>query len=93
MKLSAQLRATHNQDGAVVLDILHGRMFQLNLVGSRMLEFLRQGASESQIVEEISRLFRVPQETVATDFREFVAHLETHHLLEIAQPSDVPSER
>ena len=34
MKLSAQLRSTHNQDGAIVLDILHGEMFRLNFVGS-----------------------------------------------------------
>ena len=37
-RLSEQVRSTHNQDGAVVLDILHGQMFRLNLVGSRMLE-------------------------------------------------------
>ena len=42
-RLSEQVRSTHNQDGAVVLDILHGQMFRLNLVGSRMLELLKGG--------------------------------------------------
>ncbi len=85
MKLSAQLRSTHNQDGAIVLDILHGEMFRLNFVGSRMLELLKQGRTETQIVDELSKEFGAPQETVATDLREFLAHLEKHHLLELRQ--------
>jgi Coenzyme PQQ synthesis protein D (PqqD) len=83
VKLSAQVRSTHHQDGAVVLDILHGQMFRLNLVGSRMLELLKQGCAEEQITAEISGAFGVPPETVTTDFREFLAHLEKHHLVEL----------
>jgi len=83
VKLSAQLRSTHNQDGAIVLDILHGEMFRLNFVGSRMLELLKQGRTETQIVDELRKEFGAPQETVATDLREFLAHLEKHHLLEL----------
>jgi hypothetical protein len=85
VKLSAQVRSTHNQDGAVVLDILHGQMYRLNLVGSRMLELLKQGHTEAQIVEEISGAFGTPRETVATDLQEFLAHLEKHHLIEFGQ--------
>ena len=85
MKLSAQVRSTHSQDGAVVLDILHGRMFRLNLVGSRMLELLKQGRTESQIVDELSREFGADREIVEADLQEFLAHLARHHLVERRQ--------
>lgn len=82
LKLSAQVRSTHNQDGAVLLDIRHGQMFRLNLVGSRMLELLKQRHSEAQIVREISLEFTVDREIVEADLHEFLTHLEKHHLLE-----------
>jgi Coenzyme PQQ synthesis protein D (PqqD) len=86
VKLSAQVRSTHNQDGAVVLDILHGQMYRMNLVGSRMLELLKQGYTEARIEEEVSIEFGVSREIVETDLREFLAHLEKHHLLELGHP-------
>jgi hypothetical protein len=46
-KISETVRSTHSHDGGVVLDIRHGQMFNLNLVGSRVLELLKSGASES----------------------------------------------
>jgi hypothetical protein len=82
LKLSAQVRSTHNQDGAVVLDIRQGQMFRLNLVGSRMLELLKQGCSEAQIAAEIGAQFAVSPETVAADLNEFLSYLEKHRLLE-----------
>jgi hypothetical protein len=85
VKLSAQVRSTHNQDGAVVLDILHGEMFRLNFVGSRMLELLKQGRTETQIADELSNEFGAARETVAADLQEFLAHLEKHHLLDLRQ--------
>jgi hypothetical protein len=85
MKLSEHVRSTHGQDGAVVLDILHGQMFRLNLVGSRMLELLKQDRTEEQIVDAISRDTGAPREIVETDLREFLTHLEKHHLLEVGQ--------
>jgi coenzyme PQQ synthesis protein D (PqqD) len=81
-RLRAEVRSTHNQDGAVVLDILHGEMFRLNLVGSRILELLKQGHTERRITEQISKEFRVDREIVASDLYEFLAHLERNHLLQ-----------
>jgi hypothetical protein len=86
LKLSEQVRSTHNQDGAVVLDIRHGQMFRLNLVGSRMVELLNAGRTEGQIASEIGREFGVSREIVETDLREFLVHLEKHHLLKADQP-------
>jgi coenzyme PQQ synthesis protein D (PqqD) len=89
-RLRAEVRSTHNQDGAVVLDILHGEMFRLNLVGSRMLELLKQGHTEREITEQVSKEFSVDREIIASDLYEFLAHLEKHHLLEL-HPSPSPS--
>jgi hypothetical protein len=82
LKLSQQIRSTHSQDSAVVLDILHGQMFRFNLVGSRILELLKQGLSEPQIAEEISHEFCADLQTVEGDLQEFLAYLQRHHLLE-----------
>ena len=82
MKLSEHVRSTHNADGAVVLDILHGEMYRLNFVGSRMLELVKQGYSEARIADDISREFRVDRTIVETDLREFLTHLEKHRLLQ-----------
>jgi hypothetical protein len=83
MKLSEYVRSTHSQDGAVVLDVLHGHMFRLNLVGSRMLELLKQGHMEKEIAEQLSQEFGVEREIVASDLKEFLAHLEKHRLLSV----------
>jgi Coenzyme PQQ synthesis protein D (PqqD) len=85
MKLSQHVRATHSQDGAIALDILHGQMFRLNVVGSRMLELLKQGMTEAQIADAISCESGAAREIVASDLREFLNHLERNHLLEIRQ--------
>jgi len=83
MKLSEHVRSAHDQDGGVVLDIIHGRMFRLNVVGSRMLDLLKQGMTEAQIAGAISRDSGAPQEIVAADLKEFLDHLERNYLLEI----------
>lgn len=90
MKLSEHVRSTHNQDGAVVLDILHGQMFRLNLVASRMLDLLKQGRTETETAEQISQEFGVDREIVVSDLQEFLAHLEKHHLLNLNPPT-IPS--
>ncbi len=82
MKLSEQIRSTHDQDGAVLLDIRQGQMFRLNLVGSRMFELVKLGYPESRIADEISHEFGEAREIVQADLREFLNHLEKHHLLE-----------
>jgi hypothetical protein len=90
VKLSTQLRSTHNQDGAIVLDILHGEMFRLNFVGSRMLELLKQGFTNAQIADAIGREFGVAREAVAADLEEFLLHLEKHKLLNLSEPGRRP---
>ncbi|MGO9938558.1 MAG: PqqD family protein [Terracidiphilus sp.] len=81
-RVSAGVRSTHGQDGAVVLDIRQGQMFNLNFVGSRILELLETGATEPAIVDDISQKFEVSRDVAEGDVREFIASLKQHHLLE-----------
>jgi Coenzyme PQQ synthesis protein D (PqqD) len=90
VKLSEHVRSTHNPDGAVVLDILHGEMYRLNFVGSRMLELLKQGYTNLQIADAVSREFGVARETVTADLEEFLQHLEKHKLLNLSKPGRRP---
>jgi hypothetical protein len=82
LRMPDSVRSTHNQDGGVVLDIRHGRMYGLNLVGSRILELLKQNYGEMQIAEEIRRQFGIDLDTATTDVREFLRSLENHRLIE-----------
>ena len=82
LKLSEGVRSTHGRDGSVVLDINHGQMFTLNIVGSKILEMLERGCSQAQIVEEISGRFRIRHDIVERDVHEFLECLEKHRLVE-----------
>ena len=81
-RVSENVRSTHGQDGAIVLDIRQGQMFNLNFVGSRILEVLKTGATESAIVDAISQKFQVNRDVAENDVREFIESLKQHHLLE-----------
>lgn len=65
-----------------MLDVRQGQMFNLNVVGSRILELLESGATDSAIVDEISQKFEVSRDVAANDVREFIESLKQHHLLE-----------
>jgi hypothetical protein len=82
MKVAEEVRCTQNQDGGIVLDIRHGQMFRLNLVGSRILALLEAGKDEPRIVEEISREFGVARKTANADVHEFIDALEKLYLIE-----------
>jgi len=86
-RVAEGVRSTHGQDGAIVLDIRQGQMFNLNLVGSRILELLETGATRSAIVDEISQKFEVSRDTAEGDFEEFIESLKQHHLLEDSEPN------
>lgn len=64
-----------------MLDVQQGQMFNLNPVGSRILELLETGAAESDIVNVISREFNTSREVVENDVREFIESLKKHKLV------------
>ena len=81
-RVSDTVRSTHNQDGAIVLDVRQGQMFNLNFVGSRILELLKSGSPESVIVDEISREFGVRRHIAEKDVHEFLQNLKKCQLVE-----------
>ena len=64
-----------------MLDVQQGQMFNLNPVGSRILELLETGSAESDIVNVISREFNTSREVVENDVREFIESLKKHKLV------------
>lgn len=65
-----------------MLDIRQGQMFSLNFVGSRILELLKSGSSETEIVKTLNRDFNADSEMVRKDVKEFLDALSTHKLIE-----------
>jgi hypothetical protein len=88
--VSHTVRSTHNRDGAILLDIRQGQMFNVNFVGSRIVELLKNGSSESTIVDEISRAFDVSRNLAENDVREFLQNLKKCHLVEEYEPGVAP---
>jgi hypothetical protein len=88
-KVSDSIRSTHGQDGAIVLDIRQGQMFNLNLVGSRILELVECGSSEEQIADAISREFSADIETVRKDVAEFLGELKANKLLDTTPATEI----
>jgi coenzyme PQQ synthesis protein D (PqqD) len=80
-RVSDGVRSTHGQDGAIVLDVQQGQMFNLNRVGSRILELLERGSAESDIVNVISQEFSSSREVVEKDLHEFIESLTKHKLV------------
>jgi len=88
-RISDTIRRTQTVDGGILLDIHHGQMFCLNILGAKILELMQQGYDESRIADEISRDYQVPRDAVRADVLEFIESLHKHHVLAI-RSADVP---
>jgi hypothetical protein len=86
-RLSNTVRSTHDRDGAVVLDVHHGRMFSLNVVGSRILQLLRDGHGEGAVVDGIVQDFGVSRELAESDVHEFIQVLKEYHIVQMQEAS------
>jgi Coenzyme PQQ synthesis protein D (PqqD) len=85
-RISETVRSIHNQDGAILLDIRQGQMFNVNFVGSRILELLKNGATESAITDQVSLEFGVGRKLAEDDLREFLQSLKKCHLVDEWEP-------
>jgi hypothetical protein len=88
-RISDTIRRTQTVDGGILLDIHHGQMFCLNIVGAKILELMQQGYDESRIAEEISRDYGASREVVRADVLEFIVTLHKHHILNPIRSADV----
>ena len=84
-RISDTIRRTETVDGGILLDVHHGQMFCLNIVGAKILELMQQGHDESRIADEISREYGANRDMVRTDVLEFIATLHKHHILQPAR--------
>jgi len=81
-RVSEGVRSTHGQDGAIVLDVQQGQMFNLNFVGSRILELLKDGSAQPEIVDEIVREFGISRHLAENDVKDFLQTLRKYRLVE-----------
>jgi coenzyme PQQ synthesis protein D (PqqD) len=80
-EVSTGVRSACNEDGGIVLDIDHGKMFRLNPVGSAILESIGKGYAEAEIVTDIICRYNVSRATALTDVRDFLRSMERHQLI------------
>lgn len=79
------VRNTHGPDGGTILDIRRDQIFNLNFVGSTIVEFLKSGLSELEIVDRVSHDFGISRDIADADVREFIQVLRQLRLVEECQ--------
>jgi len=89
LRVSDTIRRTNTRDGSILLDIHHGQMFCLNVMGAMILELMQQGYDQQRISEEISRKYGVSSEIVRADVAEFIEDLQKHHILRPVPPNEI----
>lgn len=87
-KVSDTIRRTETVDGSILLDIHHGQMFCLNIVGAKILELMQRGYDQTRIADEISHAYGADREIVCADVRDFIESLHRHHILQLARSAD-----
>jgi hypothetical protein len=84
-RVSTGVRATINEDGAVLLDIDKGLCYSLNAVGGRVWQVFEAGHGKSSIDDIVGALARefteVPREQLALDIESCVRDLESNGLI------------
>ena len=88
-RVSDTIRRTETADGGILLDVHHGQMFCLNVVGAKILDLMQQGFDQTRIADEISHTYGANREVVRADVREFIESLHKHHILQPVRPADV----
>ena len=74
------LRFAADPDGGIVLDLENDRLFSVNPTACLIVQGLKQGHSEQQIVAAIRTQTGAEPEMIQTDVRDFLAELDRHAL-------------
>jgi hypothetical protein len=88
-RISDTIRRTKTEDGGILLDIHHGQMFSLNIVGAKILELLESGFDEAQISAKVSEYYAADIGRVRADVHEFIEDLNQHHILQVRSESGI----
>lgn len=89
LRLSDTIRRTETPDGGILLDVHHGQMFCLNVVGAKILDLMQRDYDEARIADEISRQYGASREDVRADVIEFIETLRKHHILQPVRTAGV----
>src|SRR5579859_4503676 len=81
-RVAEGVRSTHGQDGAILLDIRQGQMFNLNLVGSKILRLLENGSPQPEIVDQIVQEFGISRQLAENDVHNFIETLNKYLLIQ-----------
>ncbi len=88
-RISDTIRRSETVDGGILLDVHHGQMFCLNVVGAKILELMQRGYDEALIADEISRDYGASRDVVRADVIEFIETLQKHHILQPPRATEV----
>jgi hypothetical protein len=80
-RISDTIRRTQSDDGGILLDVHHGQMFCVNVVGCKILELVEKGFDEAEIADHVSRAYVMDIKTVRADVHEFIEVLNKHGVL------------
>jgi hypothetical protein len=83
LEISEAIRSTSGKDGAILLDLRHGRILGLNKMGSAVFRMLERGLDPAEIAGEISRDFPASLEQVRADVLAFIKSLEKHDVVRV----------
>ncbi len=78
VQIRPSMRSMVNEDGAVLLDIRQGLMFNLNPVGGLIWSLVQQGMDHAALVAEMMSRFGIPREQAEADISGFLGDLERH---------------
>jgi hypothetical protein len=81
IQLSENLRTVIDQDGAVLLDVVRGKIVRCNRTGAVILELLSRNCDRDQITAEFSRLYELSPAAAQADVAAFLRSLEEQGLV------------
>jgi hypothetical protein len=84
VRIREHVRSVIDQDGAVLLDLKHGKYFGLSPVGAEIWLKLETGLTLPEIEAHLCRTYDAPAETLRRDLTVFVEHLRQAQLIELA---------
>ncbi len=82
VSIPSHVRSVIDPDGAILLDVKHGKYFSLNAVAGEIWLKLEAGVPIPAIAADIAGTYGVPTETVQQDLREFVENLRRKKVID-----------
>lgn len=81
LQLSKNVRTVIDPDGAILLDLLEGKMLRCNRTGATILELLLRRYDQDEITAEFRRRYQLPPDSAEADVRAFLMSLQNQGLL------------